>query len=100
MLIACYNQDMANLQVKNVPEEMHEELRRRARERHMSVRDYVLDLIARDQKMTTMREWLEGIARLDPVDTGGVTAAELIEQGRAERDAELARRIKGLHGRS
>jgi hypothetical protein len=89
---------MANLQIKNMPEEMHEELRRRAKLRHVTVRDYVLDLIARDQKMTTMREWLEGIARLDPIDIGDVTAAELIAKGRAERDAELARRIKGRRG--
>ncbi|MDX6648474.1 MAG: hypothetical protein QOJ97_425 [Solirubrobacteraceae bacterium] len=89
---------MANLQIKNMPEEMHEELRRRAKLRHVTVRDYVLDLIARDQKMTTMREWLEGIARLDPIDIGDVTAAELIAEGRAERDAELARRIKSRRG--
>jgi plasmid stability protein len=91
---------MANLQIKNVPEDMHEELRRRAKARRMSVRDYVLDLIARDQKMTTMREWLEGIARLDPIDIGDVTPAELIAKGRVERDAELARRIKGRRGSS
>lgn len=36
---------MGNLQVKNVPTELHEELRRRAAESGSTVRDYVLDYL-------------------------------------------------------
>ena len=84
---------MANLQVKNVPEDMHGELRRRAKLRHMTVRDYVLDLIARDQRRTAMQEWLAKVAELAPVRSGGTPAAEIIRQEREARDAELMRRI-------
>jgi len=86
---------MANLQVKNVPEDMHEELRRRAKLRNTSVRQYVLDLIARDQQVTAMQEWLARVAELAPVRPGGTPAAEMIRRDREERDAEIERRLGG-----
>jgi hypothetical protein len=81
---------MANLQIKNVPEPLHEELRRRAAGRSMTVRDYVLELIRDDQRRPTMEEWLEELDRREPIDIGG-SAADLVKAGRDERDEQLAR---------
>ena len=39
---------MGAIQVKDVPEELHEALRRRAIQEGMTLADYVLDLIRRD----------------------------------------------------
>jgi plasmid stability protein len=90
---------MANLQIKNVPEEMHEELRRRARERHMSVRDYLLELIQHDQERPTMREWLAELAEIRPPDLGDVNSAELVAEVRAEHEADLERKLDQIDRR-
>lgn len=78
---------MPSLQIKNVPPALHEELRRRARSRGETVRDYVLALIERDQEIPTRQEWLRRVRKLRPVETGP-SAVELIEESRAERDRQ------------
>jgi hypothetical protein len=90
---------VANLQIKNVPADMHEELRRRAKLRRMSVRDYVLDLIEADQALPTMGEWLAELAEIRPAGLEHVDAAELIADVRAEHEADLARKIEHLDRR-
>jgi hypothetical protein len=79
---------MANLQIKNLPEDLHEGLRKRAEERRMSMRDYVLELIERDQRLPTINQWLDEIERDEPGDAG-VDVVELIRDGREERLAHL-----------
>lgn len=49
---------MANLQIKNLPDDVHDELRRRARMAGSSMRDYVLRLILQDQATPSRDEWL------------------------------------------
>lgn len=84
---------MANLQIKNLPEELHEELRRRAHDEGMTVRDYVLRLIQHDQARPTKAEWWARIRALPPVDLGR-PAAELIAEDRAEREAQWEERLQ------
>lgn len=79
---------MANLQIKNLPEDMHEELRKRAEERRMSMRDYVLELIERDQRLPTVNQWLGEIEQDEP-GGDGVDVVALIRDGREERLAHL-----------
>lgn len=87
MLAARYNRAMGILQLKNVPEPVHAELRRRAAQSHQSVRDYVLALIERDQLLPTVSEWLDSLAEDAPVETS-TTAAEAVRAARDEREAE------------
>lgn len=77
---------MGNVQVKGVPEEVHAELRRRAGVRGRTVRDYLLDLIIRDQQRPTREEWLERLHQLRPVDASG---ADLVREARQEREQQL-----------
>lgn len=77
---------MSFIQVKHVPERLHEEVRRRAASEGMTVSDYVLDLIQRDLAIPSRREWLERLARRQPVD---VNAEKVLERARADRDTEL-----------
>ena len=88
MLIACYCHAISTLQIKNVPEPLHSELRRRAVQAHQSVRDYVLALIERDQLRPTMADWLDAVAHDPPVELRQ-SAADAIAAARAEREAEL-----------
>lgn len=79
---------MANLQVKNVPEDIHEELRRRAELRGVTVRDYVLDMLRRDQERPTKEEWLAHLRSL-PRTVMDRPTDELIREDREERWAHL-----------
>jgi plasmid stability protein len=81
---------MGAIQVKDVPEELHEALRRRAIEEGMSLADYVLDLIRRDLGVPSRREWFERLATREPVNLRPGEAAEALHAERAEREAQLA----------
>ena len=81
---------MGIIQMKNVPEDLHQELRRRARRSGMTVRDYVIALIARDQSRPTLEEWLEEVAGDAPVRVPE-SPADVVREGREQRAAALDR---------
>ncbi|MPZ54052.1 MAG: hypothetical protein GEU79_15190 [Acidimicrobiia bacterium] len=79
---------MANIQIKSVPDETHEMLRKRAAEADMTLRDYLLDLIRRDLARPTREEWFRRIRSRPPgapVDVVGILTEE-----RKRRDASGA----------
>jgi antitoxin FitA len=80
---------MGAIQVKDVPEELHAALRRRAIQEGMSLADYVLDLIRRDLGLPSRREWLERLATREPVDISREEILEALDDARAEREAQL-----------
>jgi antitoxin FitA len=80
---------MGAIQVKDVPEELHEALRRRAIREGMTLADYVLDLIRRDLGLPSRREWLERLATREPVNVDRDTIVEALHAARAERDAQI-----------
>jgi hypothetical protein len=85
---------MSAIQVKDVPGELHERLRARARSEGRSLSDYVLYVLERDLALPTTREWLEGLKHDEPVtgiSSGDIVAA--IHDGRAERDAQIQQAI-------
>jgi plasmid stability protein len=81
---------MGAIQVKDVPEELHEALRRRAVQEGMTLADYVLDLIRRDLGLPGRREWWDRLATREPVDIDREVIVESIHAARAERDAQIA----------
>ena len=81
--------------MKDVPEELHEALRRRAVEQGMSLADYVLDLIRRDLGVPSRREWLERLAASEPVDLAPGVVAKALHDARAERDTQIAAALAG-----
>lgn len=85
---------MGHLQIKNLPTELHEELRRRALMRGLSVRDYVLHLIEKDQLLPTTAEWLDRVRSRQPVSSG-LDGAELVSEHRDQRERELGERHRG-----
>lgn len=85
---------MSAIQVKNVPPELHERLRVRARSEGRNLGDYVLDVLERDLAAPTMREWLDRVRRDEPVT--GVSSEEIVaavHEGREERDAQIRRTV-------
>jgi plasmid stability protein len=81
---------MGNLQIKNLPEEMHDELRRRAAEEGVSLRDYVIGLIQRDLVKPSKKDWFK---KLDerPRTVLDRPVADYIREDREERDKHLER---------
>jgi hypothetical protein len=57
MLGASYTMAMGAIQVKHVPERLHEVVRQRAAEEGMSVGEYVLSLIRRDLATPSQQQW-------------------------------------------
>jgi len=51
------------IQVKNVPPELHDELRRRAAAEGKTVGEVILESLRRDLRKHTMREWLDDLAQ-------------------------------------
>jgi hypothetical protein len=78
---------MATLQVKDVPDALHRELRRRADLDGLSIRDYLLRLIRNDQQRPPAAEWLARLHRLEPLDLGA-PASDLVQADRAARDLD------------
>lgn len=84
---------MSNLQIKALPENVHEELRQRARYEGTSVRSYVLRLILEDQQLEPRHLWLARVRARRPVDLGR-PVAELISQDRASVDSEAVASVR------
>lgn len=59
---------MANLQVKNFPDDLHEKLRDRARAEHVTVSAYLTRLVQQDLDRMTTNEWLEQVDKLPKLD--------------------------------
>lgn len=58
--------------MKNVPPELHDELRRRAASEGKTVGEVILEALRRDMRQRTMHEWLDDLARRprpDPAPT-------------------------------
>ena len=78
-------QDMGNLQVKNIPDTLHDRLRTRARENRSTVSATVLAAVERD---LAMWEWQKSFTQHPEADLG-IDAATLIREGRTNRDFEI-----------
>lgn len=72
---------MAHLQLKNVPERVHRQLRRYARRKGRSLRDIVLGAVERELDSEAFAERLRRRAAVD----FGRSAASLLDEARRER---------------
>ena len=81
MLPACYKHAGMNLQVKNVPRELHERLRRHAHKRNRTMSDVVLAAVEHELARS---EWRERFSRRPAADLD-IGAASLLEEARRER---------------
>ncbi len=74
---------MAHLQIENLPEPVLGELRRRASQAGMTVRDYVLDLIRQDQEFPSRSDWAAELRAMHPVEMDE-SSSEVVARQRAE----------------
>lgn len=78
------------IQVRDVPERLHRELRRRAKARGQTLTDYIEDVLEREVAHPPVEELLERIARLPPVKLP-MSPAAMIRADRRERDRRWER---------
>ena len=76
---------MPSIQIKNVPPEVHQILRRRAAEEGMSLQEYLLAKLTEEARQPTPKEFWERVGQR----TGGgrMSLKEAVEYIRADRDA-------------
>lgn len=76
---------MGNIQVKNIPEKLHNQLRRYARKQECTLGEIVLEAIERE---VARREWHKRFFNR-PMTRLGTSAAALLEEERRQRINEL-----------
>jgi plasmid stability protein len=81
---------MGNIQIKNLPDDLHEELKRRAEAEGLSLRDYLVRLIRRDLVKPSAGEWFKRLADLPGTELDR-PVADYLRAGREEREKHLAR---------
>jgi hypothetical protein len=62
------------IQIRDVPPQLHERLRRKAEAEHVSLSTYVLRLLERDAGRPLTSEWLASLTDREPVSGANVTA--------------------------
>ena len=73
------------IQVRNVPDRLHRELKRRASARGQALTEYIQDVLEREVARPPAEEVFEAIASHPPVNLGR-PAARLIRAERSGRD--------------
>ncbi|HST33387.1 MAG TPA: hypothetical protein VLJ80_07690 [Solirubrobacteraceae bacterium] len=75
---------MAMIQIRNVPDDLHRELKVRAAENGKTLSDYLLGELRALATRPTMQEWLDASESWEPVEVDE-TPAEAIDAERARR---------------
>jgi plasmid stability protein len=84
---------MATLYVENVPEDLYEAVRKRAKSERRSVAAEIIALLERTyptaRELKRRREWVEKLRKLNatirPISTDGPTSTEMIREDRESR---------------
>lgn len=75
------------IQIRNVPEQLHRDLKARAARAGMTLSDYLLDELRALAVRPTMREWLDQSAAWEPVEVSEAPAQALAAERDRDRDA-------------
>jgi hypothetical protein len=78
-----------HLQIRDLPDVLHQQLRERAAARGLSLRQYAIEVLLEHCRRPTLDEWLDGLSRLPPVQLS-TSAAEALRQAREADDDALA----------
>jgi plasmid stability protein len=82
---------MSNVQVKHIPDDVHEQLRARAAEQGTTISAYVLELIRKDLGRPDRRAWIARVAALPRLDIDHDEMIRSIHEGRDQRTEHLDR---------
>ena len=77
--------------IRDLPDDVHAELTRRAAERDMSLRAYLREVLSDHVAVPTVGQWLQRVRDLGPAHTAGPTGPELVAAARGEDDELVGR---------
>jgi hypothetical protein len=78
--------------IRDLPDDVHAELARRAAASDMSLRAYLREVLSDHVAVPSMGEWLQRVRDLGPAHAGGgPTGPELVAAARAEDDEVVGR---------
>ena len=77
--------------IRDLPDELHAELARRAAASDMSLRAYLREVLSEHVAVPSMNEWLQRVRDLGPVNADGQTGPDLVATARAEDDELVGR---------
>jgi hypothetical protein len=69
--------------IRNLPDDVHAELVRRAEARDMSLRAYVVEVLTEHAGQLSMKEWIARVRALPPIKSD-LTGADWVRLGREE----------------
>ena len=78
--------------IRDLPEDVHAQLVRRASAQKKSLRAYVVDVLSDHVNTLSVEEWLEEVQGLPPARQTGKTGADFVGEARAEVQGSLARK--------
>ena len=61
---------MGMVQIRNVPDDLHRELKARAALAGMSLSDYLLRVLRREVDRPSREQWLRELSEREPIDVG------------------------------
>lgn len=74
------------MHIRDVDDEIHEELVRRAEASGMSLRAYVIDVLRAHTALPSFDEWVAQVWSEPPLPPDPRSSVELVEEGRREAD--------------
>ncbi len=74
------------IQIRNVPNELHREMKVRAAKAGMSLSEYLLDELRHIAEKPSVEEWMAQLAKRKPVEIS-VSAADIIRELRGPIDS-------------
>jgi plasmid stability protein len=77
--------------IRDLPDEVHAELARRAAASDMSLRAYLREVLSDHVAVPSMGEWLQRVRDLGPVAASDASGPELVAAARAQDDELLGR---------
>lgn len=77
--------------LKDLPDEVHAELTRRAAAEGKSLRAYLREVLSTHVAVPSMGDWLRRVRDLGPAPADGLTGPELVAAARAEDDGLVGR---------
>jgi hypothetical protein len=78
--------------IRDLPEDVHAQLVRRASSQKKSLRAYVVDVLSDHVNTLSVEDWLEEVQSLPPARQTGKTGADFVDEARAEVQGSLARK--------
>lgn len=87
MVSICYHTTMGvNMHIRDVDDEIHEELVRRAEAAGTSLRAYVVGVLRQHTALPSLDEWLDDVLADPPLSGEGPGSVTLVHEGRDDAD--------------